>query len=95
MKKKVDEILNPSEDYFEGGVSNYYESVNHPKHYLGKSGLEVNDVIEEFGLGRGFRLGSSVKYILRAGKKPGEDAVKDLKKAIKFLEEEIKYIEKY
>lgn len=71
-----------------------YESVNHPKHYIGKSGLEVNDIIEDFGLGKGFRLGSAIKYILRAGKKPGESSIKDIKKAIMFLQEEIKYLEK-
>lgn len=73
---------------------NDYEFVSHPSHYVGKNGLEVNDVLEEFGLGEGYRLGSAIKYIIRAGKKPGESAEKDLSKAIELIAQHIEYLNK-
>ena len=63
-----------------------YEKVNHPDHYQ-SSKCEAIDVIESFDLN--FSLGSAVKYILRAGKKPTETAEEDLKKAIWYLEREV------
>lgn len=60
-----------------------------PNHYKTKSGLEVIDIIEAFNLG--FKLGNAVKYILRAGKK--DSIVQDLRKAIWYIEREIKEIE--
>lgn len=60
-----------------------------PQHYKGKGGMQAIDVIEAFGLG--FCLGNAVKYILRDGKK--DDAVQDLKKAIWYIEREIKNLE--
>ncbi|TXH41266.1 MAG: DUF3310 domain-containing protein [Desulfurellales bacterium] len=60
-------------------------SVDHPSHYQSKSGIEVIDVIEAFGLG--FRLGNAVKYILRSGKKG--DKVEDLHKALWHIQREI------
>lgn len=64
-----------------------YEKVDHPDHYKGKSGLEAIDVIEAYNLN--FSLGSAVKYILRAGKKPSESSIDDLSKAIWYLQREI------
>ncbi len=62
------------------------ETVDHPPHYkLG--GIEAIDVIEAWGLG--FCLGNAVKYVSRAGRKPGVDPVEDLKKARWYLEREI------
>lgn len=65
-----------------------HDEVNAPAHYRG-NGLEVIDVIEAFGLG--FRLGNTVKYVLRAGKKG--DAVLCLKKARYYLDREIAKLE--
>jgi hypothetical protein len=65
------------------------EMVNHPSHYnMGK--IEAIDVIEDWMLN--FNLGSVVKYIARAGHK--DDIVQDLKKALWYLEREVKRIEK-
>ena len=58
------------------------EMVNHPKHYQSKHGVEVIDIIEEFGLG--FHLGNVIKYVLRAGHKSNE--LEDLDKAKWYLE---------
>ena len=61
------------------------ESVNHPKHYQSKTGLEAIDVIEAFDLN--FNLGNVIKYILRCGKKDAE--IQELEKAKWYLEREI------
>ena len=57
------------------------EMVDHPKHYQSKHGVEVIDIIEEFGLG--FHLGNVIKYVLRAGHKSNE--LEDLEKAKWYL----------
>lgn len=61
--------------------------INTPKHYVGKGGLEAVQVCEAFGLP--FHLAQSVQYILRAGKKGGEqletEQISDIRKAIWFL----------
>ena len=66
--------------------------VNHPAHYRSKNGVEVIDIIEEFGLG--FHLGNVIKYVLRAGHKSNE--LEDLEKAKLYLERiiELKKTEK-
>ena len=59
--------------------------INHPQHYNdGK--IEVIDYIEDKNFN--FNLGNAIKYISRAGKKG--DKIEDLKKAIWYLEREIK-----
>ena len=63
------------------------KNVDHPSHYQSKSGLEVIDVIEAFGLG--FSLGNAVKYICRCGKKI-DNEIQELEKAKWYLEREIK-----
>lgn len=60
------------------------DDINAPPHYI-SNGLESIDVIEAFNLG--FRLGNTVKYILRAGRK--DDRLKDLRKAQWYLNREI------
>lgn len=57
--------------------------------YYKKNGIEAIDVIEAYGLG--FNLGNVIKYVLRHENK--EDALKDLKKAMYYLEREIKTYE--
>ena len=63
-----------------------YEKIKHPDHYQSEN-IEAIDVIEAFDLN--FSLGSAVKYILRAGKKPNEARADDLKKAIWYLNREV------
>jgi Ni,Fe-hydrogenase maturation factor len=64
-----------------------YEKVEHPDHYQSEN-IEAIDVIEAFELN--FSLGSAVKYILRAGKKPSETVEEDLSKAVWYILREIK-----
>ena len=40
-----------------------------------------------------FSLGNVIKYVLRAGRKPNEDKIKDLKKALDYLSHEIQLLE--
>lgn len=66
------------------------EAINHPVHYGGADNpYEAIKVIEAWKLG--FHLGNTVKYISRAGLKPGEAIVKDLEKARWYLD---RYISK-
>lgn len=58
------------------------DPVNDPAHYKRLS-PEPIAVIEAWGLG--FCLGNVVKYIARAGSKPGAAEVEDLRKAAWYL----------
>lgn len=66
-------------------MSKQNEKVNHPSHYQGNR-FEVIDIIEDFGLG--FNLGNVIKYVLRANSKGSN--LEDLKKALWYLDKEIK-----
>lgn len=56
-----------------------------PDHYATGSGIQPWDVWDEFGLDKDAYLANTVKYILRAGKKPGEERLKDLRKAANYI----------
>lgn len=56
--------------------------------YYKSNGVETIDVIEAFDLN--FNLGNVIKYVLRAGKKQGEEKEKDLNKACFYLIRESK-----
>jgi hypothetical protein len=61
------------------------DAVHHPDHYnLHPSGVECIDVVQHMG----FCLGNAMKYVWRADLKG--KAVEDLKKAIFYIEQEIK-----
>lgn len=65
------------------------DPVNHPKHYTSHpSGIECIEITRHMG----FNLGSAFKYIWRCDLK--KDAIEDLKKAIWYIEDEIKKREK-
>lgn len=55
--------------------------------YYKANGIETIDIIEAFYLN--FNLGNVVKYVLRAGKKQGEEKEKDLNKALFYLKREV------
>jgi len=68
------------------------EKVDHPPHYGGKDDVyEAIKVIEAWGLN--FSLGNAVKYICRAGKKPGASALEDLRKAAWYLNHELERLQ--
>lgn len=60
------------------------DPVNHPRHYTQHpSGIECIQITRHMG----FNLGNAMKYVWRADLKNG---VEDLKKAIWYIEDEIK-----
>jgi hypothetical protein len=68
-------------------VSESGDTVNHPAHYGGDTTYEAIKVIEAWGLG--FCIGNVVKYLSRAGRKPGAKILEDLRKARWYLDREI------
>ena len=68
------------------------ETINHPSHYAEGRKYEPIDVIEDWELG--FCLGNAIKYISRAGRKNPDAYIEDLKKAIWYIEREIRKVEK-
>jgi hypothetical protein len=69
------------------------EQVNHPPHYGGGDNpYECCLVVEAWGLG--WHLGDCLKYLCRAGKKDGADALTDLRKAAWYLNRKIELLEK-
>lgn len=67
------------------------DHINHPSHYGGDSTYEAVNVIEAWGLG--WHCGSAVKYIARAGKKPNNPELQDLKKARWYIDRRIAQLE--
>lgn len=88
--KKIDQMLDIcNKQVRENDYIKNKEMINHPQHYnMGK--FEAIDVIEDWQLN--FNLGNTVKYISRAGHK--DDIIQDLKKALWYLDREIKRLEK-
>lgn len=65
--------------------------IERPYHYCEGRKYETKDVIRDWELN--FNLGNVVKYVSRNGRKDGESALKDLKKARQYLDFEIKALE--
>jgi hypothetical protein len=63
--------------------------VSTPSHYNNGKGYDVIDFCNDYSLN--FNRGSAIKYLARAGKK--ENEIADLKKAIDFIQREIKHLE--
>jgi hypothetical protein len=61
-----------------------------PDHYQTNS-IDVIDVCKILDLN--FNKGNILKYISRAGKKQNETELKDLNKALDYLQREIKHVE--
>ena len=61
-----------------------------PTHYRTRN-VQPIEIIDAYGLD--FKRGNALKYLLRAGSKPGEDKSDDLRKAIWYLVCEMHSIE--
>ena len=59
-------------------------------HYETNKGFDVIDIAKAYELN--FNRGNIVKYVCRAGKKDNE--IKDLEKALDYLNKEIQYLRK-
>lgn len=65
-----------------------HDPVNHPRHYTSSpSGIECIDVVRHMN----FNRGNAIKYTWRAGEKG--PPIEDLKKAIWYLQDEIKRLD--
>ncbi len=64
------------------------DAINPSYYGAGSGGFENIDVIEKFFGDKPYRW-APFKYLLRAGRKPGQDEVQDLRKAIWWIEREI------
>jgi hypothetical protein len=62
------------------------DQIDHPDHYCAGN-FEAIDVIESYSLN--FNTGNAVKYLLRAGKKPGSSRLTDLCKCRWYIDREI------
>jgi site-specific recombinase len=70
-----------------------YDNVK-PSHYDDGSGKDLLALMsEEFGVGNAmvFCILNAMKYIRRAGKKPGADITEDLNKANEYLKRAIQF----
>jgi hypothetical protein len=66
------------------------DMVNHPKHYTSDpSGVECIQIVRH----RNYNIGNAIKYLWRAGLKNEDKHVEDLKKAVFYIQDEIKRIE--
>jgi len=63
-------------------------NIEHPNHY-NNGNIEVIDAIQDWKLN--FNLGNAIKYIARCEHK--DNKIEDLKKAIYYIEYEIKQME--
>ena len=58
-----------------------------PAYYKGKNGYMAKDVVSNFDLS--YNIGTATTYLLRAGKKEGNPAQQDIRKAINHLQFEL------
>jgi len=58
-------------------------------HYENGKGYDIIDVCKDYALN--FNRGNILKYVARAGKK--DDELKDLRKALDYLQREVEYLE--
>jgi hypothetical protein len=66
------------------------DQVNHPEHYTSDpSGVECLSITRH----RNFNIGNAIKYLWRAGLKDEGRHIEDLKKAIFYINDEIKRLE--
>ena len=64
--------------------------VNHPPHYTSDpSGVECLEITRH----RNFNVGNAIKYLWRAGLKDDSKTIEDLKKAVFYINDEIKRLQ--
>lgn len=66
------------------------DQVNHPSHYTTHpSGIEAIQITRHMN----FNIGNAIKYLWRAGLKNQDKHIEDLKKAIFYINDEIKRLQ--
>ena len=84
-EKSLDEALESFNYGFKTDIIHKSPHYNHGK-------IEAIDVIEDWGLN--FSQGNILKYLCRAGKKSGEEFLKDLKKMQYYVNREVSRLER-
>lgn len=69
---------------------NAADMIKSPAHYVAGRKYEPWDVIADWKLD--YFTGNALKYIARAGRKPGNDEAQDLLKAMRYLEKRIEML---
>ncbi len=73
-----------------GIMKEQVDMVNHPAHYAtDPSGVECIEITRH----RNYNIGNAIKYLWRAGIKNEDKHIEDLKKAIFYINDEIKRLE--
>lgn len=71
-----------------------YEYVNHPNHYGGKGNpYECIKVLQAWGADKDFYVGTALRYLCRAGQKPDNSELQDIKKAVAYLQMKVDLME--
>lgn len=66
------------------------DNINHPKHYTSHpSGIECIEITRHLN----FNIGNAIKYLWRCGLKDGNATTQDLKKALWYINDEVKRLE--
>ena len=80
------EVIGALETTYEPHPDEQFDPVNKPRHYNSHpSGIECIQIARHHS----FAIGSAIKYLWRQGLKDGESNIKDLKKAIWYIIDEI------
>ena len=69
------------------------QEIEKPSHYGSKSGQDVIDVAEDFGIIDNAYKFNMLKYLLRGGKKPDNSELQDMKKIEVYNKRYIKKLE--
>ncbi len=75
FKYNEDKILEKVKDY----IGSTYD-----QHYIGKDGLQIQDVFDMIDISEPFCRGAAIKYLIRYGEKEGKNP-KDLLKCIHYI----------
>lgn len=84
--EEFSKFMNPPTE----GFDEAYDDISHPQHYTQGTKHEPKDVIRLWGLN--YNTGAAVKYICRAGRKPGNPANEDLRKAAQYIKFELEWL---
>ena len=71
-------------------MTKIHDNVEHPSHYCSDpSGIECIQITRW----RNFNIGNAIKYLWRNGLKENNSNIQDLKKAVWYINDEIKRLE--
>ena len=84
------ETEGPEDSAGQGGTE---QPIHRPAHYGSKSGQDVIDVAEDFGIINNAYKFNMLKYLLRGGKKPGNSELQDMKKIREYCDRYIGTLE--